>query len=157
MEGQGEARWSFRNFLEIFPFVGHINFEGDRRRCTENISRRQCHGSSRIPSSAIPKMDKPGGEGFDRERVIYHEGLARETFQKTYRERGKEGGGDVCVLHLTYPAFYIRSVEKRGRGAESRHTRKPPRGWILFSSRDNLLAARKWRTLPGFGVIESAE
>lgn len=122
MEGQGEARWSFRNFLEIFPFVGHINFEGDRRRCTENISRRQCHGSSRIPSSAIPKMDKPGGEGFDRERVIYHEGLARETFQKTYRERGKEGGR----RRLRSPS-YVSSIlhqiggEKGERGWKPTH------------------------------------
>lgn len=120
-DGRG-ADWSF---LEIFPFVGRINFEGDR--CTENIYRG---GSVTAPVESLRLRSRKWinrGEGFDRDRVIYHQGLARETFSEKGEGRGgRESGGerDVCVLHLTYPAFYIRSVEKSGGGDESRHTRK---------------------------------
>lgn len=127
--GEGLEIWIdlfVRNFLQIFPFVGHINFEGDRRRCTENISRRQCHGSSRIPSSAIPKMDKPRRGIRSRASDLPRRTCTRNLSENVGGEWGRKREGDVCVLHLTYPAFYIRSVEKSGggRGDESRHTRK---------------------------------
>lgn len=109
-------------FSKFSHSSGHINFEGgggDRRRCTENISRRQCHGSSRIPLRLRSRKWINRGEGFDRERVIYREGLARETFQKTWG--GEEKGRRLRSSVFTYPAFYIgeglKADTRRGKGA----------------------------------------
>ena len=153
-DGRG-ADWSF---LEIFPFVGRINFEGDR--CTENIYRG---GSVTAPVESLRLRSRKWinrGEGFDRDRVIYHQGLARETFSEK-GEGGKERGGKetsaFSILRIQH--FTSDQWRKAGEGmkADTRGKGNPPRGWILFSSRDNLLAARKWRILPGFRVTESAE
>lgn len=110
-------------FSRNFPIRRSHKFRGGSMH-GEHISRRQCHGSSRIPSSAIPKMDKPRRGIRSRPSDLPPRTCTRNLFRERW---GGEGAGrerDVCVLHLTYPAFYIRSVEKSGGGDESRHTRK---------------------------------
>lgn len=117
--GEGLEIWIalfVRNFLQIFPFVGHINFEGDRRRCTENISRRQCHGSSRIPSSAIPKMDKPRRGIRSRASDLPRRTCTRNLSENVEGEGGERGRETSAFSILRIQHFTSDRWRKAGEG-----------------------------------------
>ena len=115
------ARGRWWNFLEIFPVVGHINSKRDRRRCKENISERRCHGCRRIPSSAIPKMDKPK-RGIRSRASDLPRRTSTRSLSQTYREMS--AFSILRIRHFTSD----RSREKRGRREKERERRKGGRG-----------------------------
>ena len=109
-----ERPWTMVEFSRKFsPVVGHINSKRDRRRCKENISERRCHGCRRIPSSAIPKMDKPR-RGIRSRASDLPRRTSTRSLSQTYREMS--AFSILRIRHFTSD----RPREKRGRREKKR-------------------------------------
>lgn len=110
-------------FSKFSHSSGHINFE--RGDVDGGTYRGGSVTASSVESLRLGsrKWINRGDRGFDRGRVIYREGLARETFQKTWAGGGEEGRR-LRSSRLTYPQHFT-SVRRR----------KEEGGWLKADTR----------------------
>lgn len=110
-------------FSRNFPIRRPHKFRGGSMH-GEHISRRQCHGSSRIPSSAIPKMDKPRRGIRSRPSDLPPRTCTRNLFRERWGERReRERGGKRRLRSPSYVSSILHQIggEKRRRGWKSTH------------------------------------